>query len=52
MSAIGKSDGGIDKHFLTWAARGVHMAAARAGRAERDARKRREFGRFRQSQAR
>src|SRR5215471_18257648 len=32
--------------FLTQGSRGVHMDAARTGRAERDARKRREFGRF------
>ena len=47
-AAIGKSDGSIDKHFLTQGLRGAHMRLARTGRADRDARKRREFGCFRQ----
>src|SRR5262249_11354097 len=48
IPAIGKSDGASTNTFLTQGSRGVHMDAARTGRAVRDARKRGEFGRFRQ----
>jgi hypothetical protein len=50
---IGKSDGGIDKHFLTPGHHDAHMDAARTGRADRDARKRRglaAFGDFRRDE--